>query len=162
MVMFIRTPMNGGQRVRKMPFIEQEAFVNLLRAHERVLAELHTTLRGAGLSEPQYNVLRILRGASPDGLPCSAISNRMITRQPDVTRILDRLQSACLIRRTRNTKDRRVVTVRIDKKGMDILAALDSPVRELHERQFGQFTRKELAALNRQLMRIAQSTDDGS
>lgn len=150
----IRKPLHD-RPVKDPPLVEQDAFVNILKAQDKVLSDISVTLHGSSLSEPQYNVLRILRGASPYGIPCSAISDRMITRQPDITRILDRLEQAGLIARQRSTEDRRVVLVRIGKKGMDTLAELDRPVRETHERQFGCLSRKELTEFNRLLVLVA-------
>lgn len=147
--------------MKQTPFLEQDSFVNLLKAHDKLLAELSTILRESGLSEPQFNVLRILRGASSDDLPCSTIADRMITRQPDMTRILDRLEQADLINRKRSTRDRRVVKVRIVKKGLDLLADLDGPVRQLHLRQFRGFSKKDLAELNRLLNRVLDSHQGG-
>ena len=84
----------------------------------------------------QYNVLRILRGAGPQGLPCNRISERMISRDPDMTRMLDRMEKRSLITRERQQEDRRVVRARITEEGLKLLKKLDAPVRELHKKQF--------------------------
>ena len=86
-------------------------------------------LKTEDLSPTQYNVLRILRG-SPEGLPCGEIASRMITRDPDVTRLLDRLEKRGLISRCRETKDRRTVMARITPEGSSFWPGLDEPVQE--------------------------------
>lgn len=103
-------------------------------------------LKGADLSSTQYNVLRILRGA-PEGLPCGAIAERMITRDPDITRLLDRLERRGLISRSRERKDRRMVRARIAPEGLALLARLDVPVQQAHRQQLGHLGRKRLEAL---------------
>jgi DNA-binding MarR family transcriptional regulator len=91
-------------------------------------------------------VLRILRGA-PEGLTCGEIGERMITRDPDITRLLDRLEKRKLIARSRESEDRRVVVARITRGGLDVLARLDGPVREVHRAQLGHLGRERLRAL---------------
>jgi DNA-binding MarR family transcriptional regulator len=112
------------------PFVEMSRTVDLLA---RGTAQL---LRTEELSSPQYNVLRILRGA-PEDLLCGQISDRMITRDPDITRLLDRLEKRRLIQRTRQNADRRRVLVHIAPDGLALLARLDKPMCELHRRQLG-------------------------
>jgi DNA-binding MarR family transcriptional regulator len=109
----------------------------------RGLAQL---LKGEDLSATQYNVLRILRGA-PDGLPCGEIASRMITRDPDVTRLLDRLEKRGLIARWRETKDRRMVMAKIAPEGLKVLARLDDPVEQTHHKQLGHLGRERLREL---------------
>jgi DNA-binding MarR family transcriptional regulator len=103
-------------------------------------------LKTEDLSSTQYNVLRILRGA-PDGLPCGEIGSRMITRDPDITRLLDRLEKRGLISRHRETKDRRMVMARITPEGIQLLSQMDEPVREAHRAQLGHLGRERLRAL---------------
>jgi len=112
-------------------------------------------LKTEDLSGTQYNVLRILRGA-PEGLACGEIAGRMITRDPDVTRLLDRLEKRGLISRCRETKDRRTVMTRITSAGVKLLANLDEPVQAAHRRQLGHLGPKRLRALA-ELLRIARS-----
>jgi DNA-binding MarR family transcriptional regulator len=147
---------------KKGPFAsaEQEACLNLLRTHDHFETEFGRLFQTYGLSAPQYNVLRILRGASAaegaeDGLPCLEIGARMITRMPDITRLVDRLEAARppLVERSRTAEDRRKVLVRITPAGLDLLARLDEPVLELHDRLLGHLTRAELAELNRLLVK---------
>jgi DNA-binding MarR family transcriptional regulator len=103
-------------------------------------------LKSEELSDTQYNVLRILRG-SPEGLPCGEIGNRMITRDPDITRLLDRLEKRELIGRCRETKDRRMVMAKITPEGLKLLARMDEPVRAMHRSQLGHLGRERLREL---------------
>ena len=91
----------------------EEAFLNLQRTADAFMRGFEETLRPFGLTQTQYNVLRILRGARPHGLPCRELGERMITRDPDVTRLLDRLETRGLVARSRDAKDRRVIFTRI-------------------------------------------------
>jgi DNA-binding MarR family transcriptional regulator len=116
---------------------------------------LSQLLKTADLTSAQYNVLRILRGA-PDGLPCGEIGSRMITREPDITRLLDRLEKRALISRCRETRDRRTVLTRITPEGLEILDRLDEPVLEFHRKQLGHLGRERLRALC-DLLRLART-----
>lgn len=134
---------------QKKPFrrMEGEAFVNLLRTADALMQGVAATLKSAGLSPAQYNVLRILRGAGPDGLACREIGERMITRDPDITRLLDRLEERGLVTRSRDRADRRVITTRIADKGLRILKDLDRPIEELHVDQLGHLGEQRLRSL---------------
>jgi DNA-binding MarR family transcriptional regulator len=115
---------------------EDRAFIALLKAADALAQEAEQLLKTYGLSGAQYNVLRILRGAGPAGLACSAIGERMISHDPDMTRLLDRMEKRSLITRHRQSDDRRVVKTRITATGLEVLKQLEQPVRELHKRQF--------------------------
>lgn len=128
-----------------------EAYLNLLRTSDQLQHGFRVLFKAHGITEPQYNVLRILRGAGPDGLPCLAIGERMVTRVPDVTRLLDRLENAALVSRERSKHDRRVVVARITRQGLGVLEALDGPIVERHEALMGHLNAEELAELNRLL-----------
>jgi DNA-binding MarR family transcriptional regulator len=131
---------------RRSPCPEEAAFLELLRTTDLLTRGLVPLLKAEDLSANQYNVLRILRG-SPDGLPCGEIASRMITRDPDITRLLDRLERRRLISRCRETKDRRMVMARITPDGLKLLARLDQPIEEAHRRQLGHLGRERLQAL---------------
>jgi DNA-binding MarR family transcriptional regulator len=121
------------QEIRQqLPFdsLEEEALLNVLRTADVLLQRINTVLKPCKLSHSQYNVLRILRGAGPEGLACREIGERMITRDPDVTRLLDRLEGRGLLIRTRSEKDRRVVTARLAAEGLRLLEGLDRPIAE--------------------------------
>lgn len=108
--------------------LEQEALLNIHRTSGYVGHFMQQILKEQGLTEPQYNVLRILRGAGPEGLRCSEIGERMITRDPDITRLLNRLERRRLVGRHRDTSDRRVIHIRITAAGSVILQELDPVV----------------------------------
>jgi DNA-binding MarR family transcriptional regulator len=133
-------------QTRRPAHPEEAAFLDLLRATDMLSRGLITVLKAEDLSPTQYNVLRILRGA-PEGLPCGEIGSRMITRDPDITRLLDRLEKRGLIVRSRESKDRRMVTARIMPLGLKVLGRLDEPVQETHRKQLGHLGRDRLRAL---------------
>jgi len=126
--------------------LEETVFLDLLRTSDILSRRVAYVLKNADLSSNQYNVLRILRGA-PEGLPCGEIGSRMITRDPDITRLLDRLEKRGLISRCRETKDRRMVLTRISPEGLKLLAQLDEPVQQAHREQLGHLGRERLRAL---------------
>ena len=130
---------------------ESEAFVFLLRTADALLREVEELLKRSDLSQTQYNVLRILRGAGPGGLPCREIGSRMITRDPDITRLLDRLEARGLVSRARERHDRRVVITRITAQGLKVLKQLDEPINQLHRRQFERLSARKLGLLVRLL-----------
>lgn len=126
---------------------EEEAFVTLQRTADALMQGLAVVLKPAGLSPTQYNVLRILRGAGAEGLPCGEIASRMVTRDPDITRLLDRLETRGLVSRSREKRDRRVITTRITPEGLGLLAELDDPVLDVHRRQLGHLGARKIAIL---------------
>lgn len=126
---------------------EDRVFVSLQKTADSLGLEVAQLLKPRGLSATQYNVLRILRGAAPQGLPCSVIAERMISHDPDMTRLLDRMERRGLIFRQRQTDDRRVVKTVITSAGLALLKSLDQPVRELHKRQFRHMPAARLKAL---------------
>jgi DNA-binding MarR family transcriptional regulator len=133
---------------------EEVAYLELMRSGDKLSRGVTQVLKTEDLSATQYNVLRILRGAR-EGLKCGEIGDRMITRDPDITRLLDRLEKRELITRRRDTKDRRMVTARITPDGLEVLGRMDAPVREMHRNQLAHLGRKRLAMLT-ELLREAQ------
>jgi DNA-binding MarR family transcriptional regulator len=127
--------------------LETRVFVALLIAAERLTQQAEQLMKDHGLTGTQYNVLRILRGAGPSGLPCKGISDRMISHDPDMTRLLDRMEKRGMITRERQTDDRRVVKTCITPEGLDILRKLDAPVQELHRSQFRNIATPRLKTL---------------
>jgi DNA-binding MarR family transcriptional regulator len=143
----VKAKAQGGRKGRgETTSPEELAFVDLLRTSDLLTRGVVQALKPADLSPTQYNVLRILRG-SKEGLPCGEIAKRMITRDPDITRLLDRLEKRGLISRSREPQDRRMVLTRITPEGLQLLAKLDEPVRELHRRQLGHLRGKSLRKL---------------
>lgn len=134
---------------------EEELFLNILRSSDLLQRRIGEVLKASELSSTQYNVLRILRGAGSEGLACGEISNRMVTRDPDITRLLDRLEKRGLVARSREKEDRRVVTARITQAGLDLLKKLDEPVIQMHRAQLGHLETKQQETLIR-LLEIAR------
>lgn len=130
-------------------------FLDLLRTTDMLSRSLVGILKAEELSANQYNVLRILRGAH-DALPCGEIASRMITRDPDITRLLDRLEKRGLISRCRQTKDRRMVMAGITPEGLKLLSRLDEPIEEAHRKCLGHLGRERLRALT-ELLQVARS-----
>jgi DNA-binding MarR family transcriptional regulator len=127
--------------------LEEEVLLGLARTADVLGRTMSDVLKPAALTATQYNVLRILRGAGSAGLSCSEVANRMITRDPDATRMLDRLEARQLVTRTRDGTDRRVVTTRITDAGLALLADLDEPVAAHQRRILGQLGAEKLRAL---------------
>jgi DNA-binding MarR family transcriptional regulator len=121
---------------QNLPFTsrEQEAYLSLLRTADALQAQIEARLKEFGLTGTQYNALRILRGAGPEGLPCREIGQRMITRDPDITRLLNRLEGRGFVARTRAKQDRRVIYGKITPAGLELLREMDGPI-EKHSRE---------------------------
>ena len=136
-----------GRRGRYSPSLEEEVYLGIIRAAEALSWGVSETLKAADLTPTQYNVLRILRGAEPDGATCGQISERMVTKDSDITRLLERLDTRGLITRARDGQDRRYITVRITPEGLGLLANLDEPIAQCHKRQLGHLGKERLASL---------------
>ena len=124
------------QQTKPFLHIEEEAFLNVQRTADVLMQQLLAVLRSHGLSATQYNVLRILRGAGTAGMSCKDIGARMVTPDPDITRLLDRLEKRNLVTRNRAREDRRFVTIQITQAGLDMLGELDGPVRRMQVEAF--------------------------
>ena len=139
---------------------EQQAYLNLARTHAQLTGPLTKLFKAHDLSEATYNILRVLRGvrehpeAGRDALPSGEVGDRLVTRVPDVTRLIDRLVESGLVERTRCEDDRRVVLLRITRKGLTKLRKLDEPVLDLHAHCLGHLTRAELKQLNTLLEKV--------
>ena len=144
---------------KQHPFdsLEQEAALNVQKTADALMAMASDTLKPAGLSITQYNVLRILRGAG-ESLACGEIAQRMITREPDMTRLLDRLEKRGLIARSRSETDRRVVQTSITPRGVALIDELDQPILGLHKRQLGHLGETRL----RQLIELLEEARAGA
>ena len=140
---------NGIQsatKTRRKGVLEEQVFIALAVTADQLARRLEPVLKAADISPTQYNVLRILRG-SPKGLSCSEIGIRMISRDPDITRLLGRLEKRRLVSRCRETKDRRMVLTRITEAGLALLGQLDAPVLETHHLLLGHLGPDKLRAL---------------
>jgi DNA-binding MarR family transcriptional regulator len=135
---------------QERPFgsLEEEVFLNLQRTADALTRRLVETLKRADLTPTQYNALRILRGAGEAGIPCREVGERMVTRDPDVTRLLDRLEARGLVARSRDVRDRRVITARITDGGAAVLETIDPHVARLLADELAHLGRERLTALN--------------
>ena len=143
------TPTLRTELQQRKPFssLEQEASLSIARTEAALREPLEELLKGAGVSLTQYNVLRILRGAGPEGLTRNEISDRLINRMPDVTRLLDRMEEAGWVSRVREMEDRRCVATHLTRSGRTLVDSLDVPVQDEHERRLGHLTRTQLRSL---------------
>lgn len=135
------------RQTRPFASMEEEAFLNVQRTANALAAGSAELLKARDLTPTQYNVLRILRGAGEAGLNAGDIADRMITRDPDVTRLIDRLEKRGLVERWRCTEDRRVVWTRISGEGRALVDALDGPMTALHRARLGHVPPERLALL---------------
>ncbi|HEV2136304.1 MAG TPA: MarR family transcriptional regulator [Terracidiphilus sp.] len=143
---------------QNVPFssAQEEALLNLVRTADRLSLAMQRIIRPWGVTATQYNVLRILRGAGPDGLTCSQIGNRMLTADPDITRLLSRLKGLKLIRQNRDCGDRRVVRTVIAEGGLRLLKEMDPVVTLAPDELLGHMTADEIAELTRLLERARE------
>jgi DNA-binding MarR family transcriptional regulator len=128
--------------------LEEEVVLNVARTAEFLAASSVEVFRRADLTATQYNALRILRGAGGEGLSCGEIGERMVTKDSDITRLLDRLEGRGLISRERPSTNRRLVIARITEAGLRVLAELDEPVEESHRRLASHLGKERLKRLN--------------
>jgi DNA-binding MarR family transcriptional regulator len=140
----LRVELRQRRPFRSLP---EEAHLNVARTAAVLGDAFERMLRPYGISATQYNVLRILRGADPDGLCRNEVRDRLLTRMPDVTRLLDRMEEAGLVTRVRSTTDRRLVSTQLTRKGRELVDALDGPVEAEHERQLGHLDEAQLRQL---------------
>jgi DNA-binding MarR family transcriptional regulator len=136
---------------RRLTSPEEEVYLSILRTAEALTWGVSETLKVADLTPAQYNVLRILRGAADEGATCGQISERMVTKDSDITRLLERLDARGLITRSRDGQDKRFITVRITPEGLSLLATLDEPIVQCHKRQIGHLGKERLASLGKLL-----------
>ena len=138
---------------------EIEAYLSVARTFDQLHTELDALFKQSGLTQQQYNVLRILRGAGEEGLPSLEIANRMVTRVPDITRLVDRMLKADLVVRRRCDKDRRVVWVQLTAKGRELVDRLQDPIETAHVEQMGHLDEGELESLTRLLEKVRNRPD---
>jgi DNA-binding MarR family transcriptional regulator len=141
---------------------EEEALLNVMRSADCLERAFQQRTRQWGITSTQYNVLRILRGAQPQGLNCTAIGDRMITAVPDITRLLARLAALKLILRQRDRRDRRVMWTRISAAGLELLRQMDPVILQAPRDLLGHLNRKELAELTRLLELARRPCTDGN
>jgi DNA-binding MarR family transcriptional regulator len=135
------------KQTRPFRTLQQEAQLNVVRTANQLSDSFDQMLKPHGITGTQYNVLRILRGAEPQGLCRNEVSQRLLNRMPDATRLLDRMEDAGLVTRERSETDRRLVTTRITKKGRQIVDDLDEAADEQHEKSLGHLSEAQLHQL---------------
>ncbi|QDU55275.1 MarR family winged helix-turn-helix transcriptional regulator [Aeoliella mucimassa] len=159
------SPSELQQELRKrLPFdtFEEEVFLNMWRTFDLLQNDTCKLLDEHGLTSQRYNVLRILRGHGKPGLPAGEIAAQMVTRMPDITRLIDRLETDGLVKRTRSEQDRRCVRITSTPKAAKVLAKLDEPLRTIHEQQMNRLSRTELEQLNAMLVNLRKSNTPSS
>jgi len=137
--------------------LQAEVFLNLVRTADALSRGMEEILKLGGLSPTQYNVLRILRGAGEQGLCCREVGERMIARDPDITRLVDRLERRGFLTRNRDSKDRRVITVRITPSGQKVLKDLDEPMAEHNRKLLSHMDKGDLRKLSELLEAARES-----
>lgn len=150
------------EQQRPFSSAEEEAFLNLLRTSDCLERAFQRRTRAWGITATQYNVLRILRGAQPEGLPCAAIGKRLIAAEPDITRLLSRLKALKLIRQRRDRQDRRVVWTQIAESGLALLESMDPAIAQAPHELLGHLSHFELAELIRLLEQARTPAGDGA
>lgn len=137
------------------PHLEQETYLNLVRAHDCITGDQHRFFQNFGVTAQQFNVLRVLAGCPDDrGFACQAIAEKLLNRVPDITRLLDRLEQAGLIQRFRCCNDRRVVRTQLTPDGRTKVAEIEAPLRATLAERFAHMTRQEIQELNRLLLKL--------
>lgn len=157
------TPVAGpakAPRGGKFDSAEQEVFLNLWRTYDRLKLLEDDTFSRFNLSAQQYNALRILRSVHPGSMPTLALGARLISRAPDMTRMLDKLEQRELLRRERKADNRRVVEVSITQQGLELLEELDEPLRECHHRQLGHLSAGAMRELTKLLRTAREPHED--
>ncbi len=139
--------------------VEEEAVLNISRTAEVLNRQMAEFLKTYGLSPTQYNVLRILRGAGRDGITCSELGGRLVTADPDITRLLDRMETRGLVRRERSKEDRRVVVVTAAKDGLDLVDSMDQPVQAMLKKGIGKMKKKQLQEIIELLEQVREAAE---
>ena len=147
-------------QTRAIRLLEEEAALNIVRTADVLMLAMTGVLRPHQLSPTQYNVLRILRGAGKDGASCKEIGQRLVAHDPDITRLMDRLEQRGLVMRDRSSEDRRVVMHRLTKAGLDLANELDRPVEALHLKTMRHMKAEKLRDLVGLLEEIRAGNDE--
>ena len=147
---------------RAFQSVEEQALLNLIRTADCLDRAMERMIRPFGVTSTQYNVLRILRGAHPRGLTCSAIGDRMITAEPDVTRLLSRLRNLKLVKQHRDSDDRRVLWTQISPQGLKLLGEMDPMIEKGPIELLGHLQQEDLARLTKLLEAARKACDRGT
>jgi DNA-binding MarR family transcriptional regulator len=141
------TPSKRAKARRHFDSLEQEAYLNLWRTYDRLRASEEELFAAHDLTPQQYNALRLLRGQQPGTLATLELAARLVSRAPDITRMLDKLEQRGLIERVRPADNRRTVRIGITAAGLELLDRLDEPVRTCHQGQLGHMNQQQLRQL---------------
>lgn len=139
--------MSNSSRRKRFDSLQQEAYLSLWRTYDRLRAMEDELFAHWELTAQQYNLLRLLRASHPEPVPTLSLVARLVSRAPDITRMLDKLVSRGLVGRTRSTQDRRTVLVHITEAGIALIAQIAEPLRACHDRQLGHLSRENLNSL---------------
>ncbi|QDU18132.1 HTH-type transcriptional regulator MhqR [Urbifossiella limnaea] len=153
--------MSSGRGVHRFDSPEQEAFLNLWRTYDRLRALEDELFAGFELTPQLYNLLRLLKAARPAAVPTLALADRLVSRAPDVTRMLDKLEARGLVSRVRSVEDRRSVLVEVTDAGLALLARIAAPLRACHARQLGHLSPDDLERLT-ELLKAARAPHETS
>jgi DNA-binding MarR family transcriptional regulator len=145
---------------RHFDSLQQEVFLNLWRSYDRLRALEEELFGRFDMTPQQYNALRLLRGEHPSTMPTLVLASRLVSRAPDITRLLDKLERRGLVVRDRPADNRRVVRIGITESGLALLADLDEPVSECHIRQLGHLSPEQLNTLSRLLQEARRPHED--
>jgi DNA-binding MarR family transcriptional regulator len=139
---------------KSQPFsvLEQEVYLNLVRTHAVLSDKVAELFKKYNLSQPLYNVLKVVARAGGVGTPSQSIAQYMLVRDPDITRLVDRLQKDRLIAREKDERDRRIVLVKVTELGLEIIQILDPLIWDLHQQQLGHLNQEKLELLNELLV----------
>lgn len=140
--------------------LKEELMLTIVRTAADLEHQAAQEFKPFGLTSTQYNVLRILRGAGPDGLCRNEVGERLVRQVPDVTRLLDRMEEAGLIARERGTEDRRYVTTRLTSEGLELVNKLDDEIGAMHEKQLGHLSEKQMRDLLGLLEEVGRDRTD--
>jgi DNA-binding MarR family transcriptional regulator len=152
----MKAALSRSRSVRHFDSLEQEAYLSLWRTYDRLRAYEDELFAQWGLTNQQYNVLRLLKGAHPEAVPTLTLVSRLVSRAPDITRMLDKLEERKLISRSKRKTDRRSVFINITARGLKLLEMMAEPLRECHEKQLGHLSGAELKTLIQLLQRVRQ------
>lgn len=132
------------QQERPFHSLQHEAYLSILRTAVELSHTTDKFLKRFGVSQAQFNVLRIVQGAGTEGLGRNEIAERMVTVTPDMTRLLDRLEAAGLVIRKRDREDKRHTSTTITAAGRKLLQEVEEPLMQLHRKQFSQLGTKQI------------------
>ena len=155
-IILLPMTLQPSQRRRHFDSPQQETYLNLWRSYDKLKALEEILFEDFRLSPQQYNTLRLLKASHPAPIPTLTLGGKLISRAPDMTRLLDKLEQRGLIVRERRAENRRVVDVSITPEGLELVSALAEPVRECHRQQLGHLSDDELSQLT-QLLRKARA-----